>query len=214
MLYLEIAAEIVVLFAFFFGAIKLWRKGKPLYFQIIICAIGCFALYYLAVIVLLFCDVTETYYNNSFLGFFGCNLFLFCANRGAIDKMFDKPKTIFIVVSILAGIIMFALSIVVGIFYFGVTKAAFYIFVIMEVPACFVVYFNVKHLFTPKDELGLIKGLRFTDITTLILCILCLASIALWINESIVSGVGDFITSLAALALSVAAVKGAEKWSF
>lgn len=214
MLYFEIATEIVIMFAFFYGAIKLWRKGKPLYFQIIICAVGCCALYNLAIIVMTFCDVNETYFNDSYFGLFGCNLFLFCANYGAIDKLFDRPKTKYVVISILLGVLTFALSVVVGILFYGVTRVAFYLFVLMELPACFVVYFNVKHLFSPVDELGMIKGLRLTDIFSLIFCVLNIVDIALWINLSVVSEIVDLISSLVILALSVSAVKGAEKWSF
>lgn len=214
MLYFEIAAEIVLLFAFFYGAIKLWRKGKPLYFQIIIASIGCYTLYQLFVIVMTFCEVTETYFNDGVFGLLGCYWFLFCANRGAVEKLFDKPKTKFIVLSILAGILTFALSIVVGIFYFDELIITFFIFLIEQIPACLVVCYNLRHLFTPVDELGLIKGLRLTDIFSLTFCITSILDIAFWITPSVISGIADLVLSFVAMALSVSAVKGAEKWSF
>ena len=69
MLGFEIASQIVVLFAFLFGAFKLWRKGKPLYFQLVIAAVGCYALYQLFVIVVTFCDFAETYFSRDTVPF-------------------------------------------------------------------------------------------------------------------------------------------------
>ena len=214
MLYFEIAAETVLLFAFFFGAVKLWRKGKPLYFQIIIAAIGCYALYQLFMIVVTFCDFTETYFNDGYFGLLGCYWLLFCANRGAVEKLFDKPKTKYTVISILAGVWMLALSTVIGIFNFDGPKVTFFLFILQQIPACFVVYFNIKHLFTPVDELGLIKGLRLTDIFSMTFCITCLLDIAAWINPSVISGIADIVLAFVAMMLAFSAVKRAEKWSF
>ena len=214
MLYFEIATEIVMLCAFFYGAINLWRKGKPLYFQIIICAIGCVALYQLSVIVMTFCDVNETYFNNSFFGYLGCNFFMFCANRGALEKMFDKPKTGYIVISALAGVAMFALTIFVDFLYFGAARAVFFLYIVMQIPACFVVYYNVKHLFTPKDDLGLIKGIRMTDVFTLAFNVFSVIDLIFWIDYSILSGVADLLLSFLVMGLSISAVRGAKKWNF
>ncbi len=214
MLYFEIAAEIVLLFAFFYGAIKLWRKGKPLYFQIIVAAIGCYALYQLFVIVMTFCEVTETYFNDGFFGLLGCYWFLYCANHGAVEKLFDKPKTKFTLLSILAGLLTLALTIVVGIFYFDEFKITIFIFILEQIPACLVVCYNLRHLFTPVDELGLIKGLRLTDIFSMTFCIISIFDIACWINPGIISGIADLVLALVSMALAFSAVKGAEKWNF
>ena len=214
MLYFEIAAEIVLLFAFFFGAVKLWRKGKPLYFQIIIAAVGCYALYQLFVIVVTFCNFAETYFNDGFFGILGCYWLLFSANYGAVEKIFDKPKTKYTVISIIAGVLMMALSAVVGILYIGEVRVTFFIFIMQQIPACFVVYFNIKHLFTPVDELGLIKGIRLTDIFSMAFCITCILDIATRIDSGIISGIADLVLAFVAAALALSAVKGAEKWSF
>lgn len=214
MLYFEIAAEIVLLFAFFFGAVKLWRKGKPLYFQIIIAAVGCYALYQLFVIVVTFCNFAETYFNDGLFGLLGCYWLLFSANYGAVEKIFDKPKTKYTVISIIAGVLMMALSAVVGIFYCGEVRVTFFIYIMQQIPACLVVCCNIRHLFTPADELGLIKGLRLTDIFSMLFCITCLFDTAAWINPGVISGIADLVLSFVAAALSFSAVKGARKWSF
>ena len=214
MLALAILSELILLFGFFYGAVKLWKKGKPLYFQIIIAAIGCYALYQLLAIVMTFCDINELYFNDGIFGLAGCYLLLFCANRGSLDRLFDKPKTKYIVLSALAGIVFLILCFVVATLYFGSFEHTYIIFIVAHLPACFVVYFNVKHLFTPEDPLGMIKGLRLTDICSLSFCVICLLDIAAWTNVEVISGVADVILSLAALALAFSAIKGAEKWNY
>ena len=213
MLGFEIASQIVVLFAFLFGAFKLWRKGKPLYFQIIICAIGCCVLYYLATITMTICDVNETYFNNTFWGLFGCYALLLCANRGATGALFEKAPKKALIFGMLAGALMMVLSVIVAIFYFKVKDLAFYIVLLMQVPSCFVVYFNVKHLFTPPDEQGLVKAMRLTDIFSLLFCVLNIINVACWIVLSVASGIADLITAFSVVGLSISAVKGAEKWN-
>lgn len=214
MIAIEIIATIISLFAFFFGAFKLWKKGKPLYFQIIICAVGCYALYQLSTLVLSYCNIETIDFNICFFGLFGCGLFLFSANNGAMEKVIDQPKTRFIIISALFGLLYLALSIIIGVYYFGIANVVFYIFVVIQIPPSFVVYFNVKHLFSPNDDLGLKKGLKLTDICSIIFCALTIVNIALWVNVNIFSAIADLIVSLSATALSYSSIKGAEKWNF
>lgn len=215
MLILEIIAEVIFLTAFFYGAVKLWKKGKPLYFQIIICAVGCFALFHLSVIVMSFCGTNETRFNDSFFGVFGGYMLLFCANRGALEKVVcEKTKKGVLVLSIAAATAAFALATFVGVFYYGGFSFILLIYLLVQLPAGFVVYYNVKHLLSPVDELGLLNGLRLTDICSLVFIITFIIDIACHKNISTVSGITDLIVSLSVAALSVEAVKGAEKWSF
>ena len=109
---------------------------------------------------------------------------------------------------------MMALSAVVGIFYCGEVRVTFFIYIMQQIPACLVVCCNIRHLFTPADELGLIKGLRLTDVFSMLFCITCLFNTAAWINPGVISGIADLVLSFVAAALSFSAVKGARKWSF
>lgn len=215
MILLEAFSSIIFLAAFFYGAIKLWKKGKPLYFQIIICAIGCCALFHISVIVMAYCNVNETFFNDSFFGIFGCYMLLLCANRGTLEKIiYEKSKPAASVLAVAAGIMALVLSTGVGLYCYGADKPVFYIFVLVQLPACFVVHYNVKHLLSRSDELGLLKGLRFTDIFTLVFCIVLIFDTACWKKVSIISAAADLAVSLAIMALSVSAVRGAKKWSF
>lgn len=215
MLALEIVSGVIIIFSFFYGAIKLWKKGKPLYYQILIAAVGCYALYQLFVIVMCFCDAGEIYFNDGLFGLLGCYLFLLCANTGAFEKIFDKPKKRFIFISVLAGVALFALSVGAGLIYFeGINNPVFYIFVSTQIPACLVVYFNVKHLFTPLDELGLIKDLRLSDIVSIIFCVASVLDFIAWSYPGIISGIADVIFSLITLAMTLTAIRGAKKWNY
>ena len=78
-------------FAFGYGAIRLFKKRKPMYLQLLVCASGCFALEQLSYIVNLWCGVTAVVSIGMF-GIFGCNFFLLSANFGTLDKIVDESK--------------------------------------------------------------------------------------------------------------------------
>lgn len=214
LIYFEIATLLIILFAFAFAAVNLFRKGRPLYFQILTCAIGCCLLFNMAVITMSYCNVNETLFNTSFFGLFACTLFLFCANRGALENLFEKPKTKFLIISIIAGVIDFAIVFIVGWFYFNPTNFVFYAFLVVQLPGAFVVYFITKRLLSPKDELGMKKCLLPSDIFALAYCVFINLDIATWLKIGVLSGIGDLITALIILGLSISVVKGAKKWNF
>lgn len=213
MIVLLIIATVISAFAFAIAAIKLWKKDKPLYFQILTCAIGCYALFELAVLVMTYCNINQTYFNTSFFGLIACDLFLFCANRGDIEKIFEKPKRKSFILSIVAGALFFIASVVIGIFYFKTSTVSFYLFILIQIPTSFVVYFNVRHLLSPSKDQSLKRRINILDIGSLVFCVLFLVDFACWINVSTLTGIMDLVTSLVVLALSILTIKGAEKWN-
>lgn len=54
-------------FAFGYGAKKLFKKKKPMYLQLLVCAAGCFAIQQLSYIVNIRCRVTASYRYSSAL---------------------------------------------------------------------------------------------------------------------------------------------------
>ena len=66
---------LIAAFACLFGAGKLFKKKKPMYLQLLVCAAGCFALQQLSYVVNIWCDVTAAA-NIGMFGIFGCNFFL------------------------------------------------------------------------------------------------------------------------------------------
>ncbi len=160
------------------------------------------------------CNINEIYFNTSFFGLLGCNIFLFCANRGALEKLFDKPKTKYIIISAISGLLQFGISFVVGFFCFKPTNFVFYLFVAIQIPLAFVVYFVVKRLLSQNDELGLKNGLLLNDIFILLYCVFVNLDILSWLKTGILSGVGDLLIALIILGLSYTSAKGAKKWNF
>ena len=79
---------LIAAFAFGFGAVKLFKKKRPLYLQLLVCAAGCFALEQLSYVINLWCGVTAAVSIGMF-GIFGSNFFLLSANYGTLDKIVD-----------------------------------------------------------------------------------------------------------------------------
>ena len=65
-----LASFLIAVFAFGFGAAKLFKKKKPLYLQLLVCAAGCFAIQQLSYIVNIWCSVTAAVSIGMF-GIFG-----------------------------------------------------------------------------------------------------------------------------------------------
>ena len=86
-----LASFLIAAFAFGFGAAKLFKKKKPLYLQLLVCAAGCFAIQQLSNAVNIWCNVTAAV-SIGMLGIFGCNFFLLSANFGTLDRIVDDGK--------------------------------------------------------------------------------------------------------------------------
>ena len=86
-----LASFLLAAFAFGFGAVKLFKKKKPMYLRILVCAAGCFAIQQLSFAVNIRCGVTAAV-SIGMLGTFGCNFFLLSANFGTLDKIVDDGR--------------------------------------------------------------------------------------------------------------------------
>ena len=148
-------------FAFGYGAVKLFKKKKPMYLQLLVCAAGCFAIQQLSYTVNIWCQVTETV-SIGMLGIFGCNFFLLSANFGTLDKVVDdgrdsgKARA----VSVIAPVIMAILVIVA--FFTWKDKDMFcaVMWLVMLIPALPASYFNLKHILLPMDSFGFLRATK------------------------------------------------------
>ena len=203
-------------FSFGFGAVRLFRKGKPLYFQLLVCAAGCFALKQLSETVTLLCGGSTDTYTVGMFGVFGCNFFLLSANYGTLDKIVDdgsSPNRRAKLVSLAAPAAMLMLSILV--FFAWKTKETLcaVMWLLMLLPALPASYFNMKHLLLPMDDFGFLRATKPCNIAALCFygmtsaCILCSAS-----GSVLLSGILSVCMALSALGLAVAAEKGAGQW--
>ena len=200
--------------AFGFGALKLFKKGKPMYLQLIVCASGCFALQQLSYIVNLWCGVTETV-SIGMLGIFGCNFFLLSANFGTLDKIVDEGKGFNEVraVSTIAPAVMAVLMTLAFLLWRRKDIFCAVMWAVILIPALPASYFNLKHILLPIDPFEVLRATRACNIAALIFYIvtvayvICLASM-----ERTISGMLSVMMSLSVLTLSLCAVKGAERW--
>ena len=101
--------------AFCYGAYYLFRKELPKYFQLYVCAAGCYMLEELWVIVnsLLGDGVADGLITVRLIGFFGCLCFLLSANANQFDMVVDegndkKAKTL----AFTAPTLLFALMVI------------------------------------------------------------------------------------------------------
>ena len=201
-------------FAFGYGAIRLFKKRKPMYLQLLVCASGCFALEQLSYIINLWCGVTAIV-SIGMLGIFGCNFFLLSANFGTLDKIVDdgsgsgKARAY----AVIAPAIMTALAVIAFLSWKDRDMFCAVMWVVMLIPALPASYFNLKHILLPMDPFEFLRATRPCNIVALVFYavtaayVICSAAIG-----STVSGILSVLMSLSVLALSLCAIKGAPRW--
>ena len=205
---------LIAAFAFGFGAVKLFKRKKPMYLQILVSAAGCFALQQLSHVVNIWCGVTAAV-SIGMLGIFGCNFFLLSANFGTLDKIVDDGKG--------SGKAR-ALAVIAPGMMAALAAAAFFswkdrdllcavMWVVMLVPALPASYFNLKHILLPMDPFAFLRATRPCNLAALAFYLVTAAyAICSASAGSTVSGALSVLMSAAALALSLCAVRGVKKW--
>ena len=205
---------LVAAFAFGFGAAKLFKKRKPMYLQLLICAAGCFAIQQLSYVVNIWCYVTAAVSIGMF-GIFGCNFFLLSANFGTLDKIVDdgKGSSKARIISIIAPVIMMALDVVAFLSWKDKDMFCAVMWFVMLIPALPASYFNLKHILLPMDPFEFLRATRPCNIAALVFYIITVAYVICSAStDSIISGILSIMMSFSVLALSLCAVKGAKKW--
>lgn len=205
---------LIAAFAFGFGAAKLFKKRKPMYLQILVCAAGCFAIQQLSYVVNIWCNVTAAV-SIGMSGIFGCNFFLLSANYGTLDKIVDdgKGSKKARVGAVAAPVVMAVLAVVAFLAWKDKDMFCAVMWFVMFLPALPASYFNLKHILLPMDPFEFLRATKPCNIAALTFYIvtatyvICSASM-----ESTISGILSVLMSLSVLALSLCAVKGAERW--
>ena len=210
-----ILSLLIAVFAFGRGAGKLFKKGVPLYWQLYVCAAGCFALRQLSETVNSLCGLRGNI-SVGMLGIFGCNFFLLSANYGTLDKVVDdggaenKPARLY---ALAAPVIMAALTVPV---FFAWRKSdavcgALWLLVLLPVlPAS---YFNMKHLLMPLDAFELLRATRGCNLLSLGFYLLsALYAVFRALANTAAAGVTSVVLSVSMLLLVSAAIRGAKKW--
>ena len=209
-----LASFLVAEVAFGFGAARLFRRKIPMYLQLPVCAAGCFAVQQLSHLVNLWCNVTAAVSIGMF-GIFGCNFFLLSANFGTLDRIVDDGKDsrrarrrAFI-----APAAMAALDAAAFLSWKDRDLFCAVMWLAMLCPALPASYFDLKHILLPMDPFGFLRATKPCNIAALAFYpvtaayVICSA-----FAESAVIGLHAILMSLAVLALSICAVKGAKIW--
>ena len=210
-----ILSLLIAVFAFGMGAGKLFKKGTPMYWQLYICAAGCFALRQLSETVNFLCGIQGNI-GVGMLGIFGCNFFLLSANYGTLDKVVDDGSTENKIARRLALLAPAVLAVLVTLVFFAWRKkdivcGALWLLVLLPVlPAS---YFNTKHLLMPLDAFELLRATRHCNLVSLGFYLLsAFYGVFCALGNTLLAGVVSVVLSVSILLLVSAAIKGREKW--
>lgn len=168
----ELLAFALSVLAFGYGAFRLFRKGTPKFFQLYVCAAGCYMLEELWVIVnsLLGNGIQDGLVTVRLFGFFGCLCFMLSANVNEFDKITDegtdKKARCLALMAPAALLLPYAVYVVSPL---NTMPAGMLVIGLISIsPALFAAYFSLKHLLLPEDEMGFLKAVKGTDIAALI----------------------------------------------
>lgn len=206
---------VCALVAFIYSSRRLFVKGMPLYFQIVVCAIGCLLIEKVAYLIEFYTNALNEGTGVYVLGIMGCLMFLLSANHGVLDRLVDdgnstlkiKLAGYFIAIVILIGIVfnfmlVSTVSLTTGI-----------ILAIVCIPAVPAAYFNVKHLLLPMDPFELLKNTRAINVLSLTYYISVISyMLSSMLDLSIVKYVFDAMYTLSMCLMGFFAVKGAKRW--
>ena len=167
----ELLSFVISVAAFLYGAFSLFRKGIPQYFQLYVCAAGCYMLEELWVIVnsLLGNGSQGGLVTVRLVGFFGCLCFMLSANANEFDKVVDegtdrKAKAL----AFIAPVDLLALY---GLYVFSPVNMGSAMITVLGLvsisPALFAAYLSLKHLLLPEDDMGFLNATKRIDILAL-----------------------------------------------
>ena len=206
---------LIAAFAFGAGAGRLFKKGTPLYWQLYICAAGCFALRQLSETVNFLCGMQGNI-SVGMLGIFGCDFFLLSANYGTLDKVVDdgsvenKPARL---LALIAPAVMAALVTLVFFTWRKKEPVCGALWLLMLLPVLPASYFNMKHLLMPLDPFELLSATRPCNLVSLCFYLLsALYAVFRVLGKTSAAGVTSVVLSASMLFLVSAAIRGAKKW--
>lgn len=199
-----VGAFLIANAAFLRGCFVFFRRGKPLYFQLLVCAAGCCGLAALSAVVNTLCGAVQEGFHISLLGLLGCCFFLLSANYGQMDGVVDdgsadnrKARWLALLApGVLAGALVLLLV-------RGTVPVYTAVFCLSALPAA---YYNLKHLLLPVDELGFLRATRLCNGCSLLFCgwsLLCPAAL---------TGPFSVVTALLTAGLVFACERGMSLW--
>lgn len=196
-----------------YGVVSLFRKGKAMYFQLIVCAAACFSLKELWIVVNLLSQSVQGENGIQLFGLFGCYCFLLSANFGTFDRIVDETKgkshTRATLLGLLAPMCLLVLYLVGAM----TSKDHRFLLLIISIPTFVSSYYNFNHLLLPLDEIGLLKATRPIDVMSLVFfgfeSVFTFSSL----NEiPVLAGICGIVSAGIVVSLVILSVKGAKQW--
>ena len=161
-----------LLAAFLVGLFRVCMKKKPLYFRLIVYAVGGFALEGIGFFVNSICTGSADYIDVSVISRFAYYVFLISASVGALDGLLDDKSMNNKKARFLALIAPLLLGVCVAVYY---VLFSGYLGSLDTVIGCLLgafnmvsVYYALKHLLLPPDEIGFLKATRPINIMILV----------------------------------------------
>ncbi|MEG0571336.1 MAG: hypothetical protein RR497_06805 [Oscillospiraceae bacterium] len=201
--------------AFVGGVAQFFKKGVPLFSQIVICGLGCMMLGWLFNTVALLTGQIPEGFNVGKLGLAGGFLFLFSASFGQMNGLVDGGEKIYRkyrTLSLLAPALIIAIY--TPVLFSEASVEAKCVDAVLCLIFALSSYFNLKHLIIPDVDFGILKSIRGYNLLALLLSILSTVNLVTidleWtIFQLIISAL------IAALYIAIIPVlaKGAKKWT-
>lgn len=209
LLFENIASGISII-AFLYGVIKVFIPNVPIYYKMIISAVGCYVLEELWVIVNAFCGVENDTFSIRLIGIIGCYCTFLTANSRALTNLLGKDvlnnrKSKYL--ALIAPAAIFALSFAAIL---KVDKSKAVIMILVFLPLIVDSYYELKCLLTPMDDKGLLKQIKI--INALVLIEYAISMSYTFVQELNVLLVMDVISAIGMALIVLASRKGAIKW--
>lgn len=200
--------------AFVYAAVRLFRKGKPLYFQLIAAAVGCSLLSALNRLAAVFCGSFDALATAAPLAVIGAVLFLLSANYDQLDGLVDGGMARLRVklAACIAPLLLAVSGAVIVTLCTGdiLMRIVTALVLFPMLPAS---YLNLKHLLLPVDEVGFLRATRGTNLCSLGYYIAVHAAMLLSpAGVGVLSGAPCLLLTAATLALAISAERGSEAW--
>ncbi len=204
----------ISLIAFIYGFFTVYLSNSPMYFKLMVSAVGCYTLEELWVIVNAICGVENDTFSIRLIGIIGCYCtFLTASSRGltnllgkdAVNK--KAPKYAALIAPLIVALI----------FAFGLSKAQihqglFFIAILMLVflPMVLDSYFELRSLLLPMDEKKMLKSIKLLNILVLIQYVISLSYMLITGMNTLL--VMDVVSAVGMALIVIVSRKGALIW--
>lgn len=213
---LEIFSATVSIISFLFGSVNLLRDGRPLYFKLNVCAVGCYALEEIWVLVNTLFGKNENMISIRLIALLGCLCF-FYSGASCLDEIVDTDKNANKTARI-AGIIMPAVLLGIyadfAVFSESTTTFVKILIFIAMLPAIVSSYFNLKHLMMKKSSNKYLSAIKPLNAVILIFFIVMFIYMVPQLTRSglIKLEILDAVSACIFALIIILSVRGAKKW--